>query len=69
MVSLFLFVTAQAVSPVGALLLEMRQSPQVDSASWWQPSPVVAAVVAGAAAALMWWSAASNPRSERDVPT
>lgn len=68
-VSLLLFVAAQSVSPVNALLLEMRQSPQVGSAAWWQPSPVVVAVVAASAAALMWWSAASNPRTEHDVPS
>jgi hypothetical protein len=69
LVSLLVFVAAQAVSPVGTLLLEMRQSPQVGSLAWWQPTPVLAAVVAAAGAALMWWSAASKPRTEHDVPT
>ncbi len=69
LVGLLLFVAAQAVSPVGTLLLEMRQSPQMGSAAWWQPTPVLAAVVAAAGAALMWWSAASKPRTEHDVST
>jgi hypothetical protein len=52
-----LFVIAQALSPAHTLLREIRDSPQVDSSSWLQPSLLLTVVVAGASAALMWWGA------------
>jgi hypothetical protein len=52
-----LFVVAQALSPAHTLLREIKDSPQVHSGSWVQPSLFVTVVVATVSAVLMWWGA------------
>jgi hypothetical protein len=52
-----LFVVAQTVSPAYTLLLEVKDSPQVDSSAWVQPSLLLTIMVAGLSAGLMWWGA------------
>jgi hypothetical protein len=64
MLLFLLFVTAQTIAPPYTLLLERRESPQVDSSSWVQPSLLLTVVVAGVSAALMWWGAFGQ-----DLPT
>ncbi len=66
MLLFLLFVTAQTIAPAYALQLEVRESPQVDSSSWVQPSLLLTIVVAAASSALMWWGAFGQPVPARE---
>jgi Predicted membrane protein (DUF2142) len=57
-----LFVAAQTFAPAHTLLREIRDSPQVDSGSWVQPSLLLTVAAAAAFATLMWWGAFAHDR-------
>ena len=66
MVLFLLFVVAQTVAPAYTLMVEVRDSPQVDSSAWVQPSMLLTIVLAGASSALMWWGAFGRDLPSRD---